>query len=589
MRAVIAIIFSVSTLLPAPAPDTPESDGVRLLVATERPLDHRSDLQVEGRAPGWQRVRVEPIGSLENTVARLSRDLGARVTLERLYPLLGPESEPRFDDQWGLENVGQSGGRPDADVDAIDAWPIATGEGAVVAVIDSGIDTDNPELDSRIWVNPGEIPGDSVDNDANGFRDDVEGWDFIGNDNDPRPDGAGPDDGHATLIAGIIAAEVNGVGITGIAPDATLMNVRACDDGFCSSFEVLQAIHYAVDNGARVINLSFGGPVPRSLGDPVMEDAMDYALAKGVLVVTAAGNTPPGELTANEDMLPAEYPHSNNISVAASDRDDGLSDFSYYSPDIDIAAPGEQIITTGLDRYYSVSGTSFSAPLVAGTAALLLDKKTDMTLDELVDRIKGFADRPPAIGTKTEAGRLNTGTALAKEFIDTLGHLFEGDIDWAADNSITKGCNPPVNTLFCPDEPVSREVMAAFLNRYLDLEPATKDWFSDDDGSIFEDDINRLAEGGITRGCGGTRFCPKTVVDRGQMAAFLVRAFDLSDDGGGNLFVDDNGSIFEHDIDILGTAGITKGCNPPTNDRYCPGLEVDRGAMTAFLHRAPTP
>ncbi len=145
------------------------------------------------------------------------------------------------------------------------------------------------------------------------------------------------------------------------------------------------------------------------------------------------------------------------------------------------------------------------------------------------------------------------------------------------------------NTLFCPDEPVSREVMAAFLNRYLELPPATKDHFSDDNNSIFEDDINRLAQAGITKGCGGTNFCPKNVVDRGQMAAFLVRAFGLTDDGGGDLFVDDDNSIFEGDIDRLGTAGITRGCNPPTNDRFCPNLSVDRGAMAAFLHRAPSP
>lgn len=174
-------------------------------------------------------------------------------------------------------------------------------------------------------------------------------------------------------------------------------------------------------------------------------------------------------------------------------------------------------------------------------------------------------------------------------FDDIVGHLFEADIDWALAENITKGCNPPANTMFCPDDEVSREVMAAFLNRYLDLPAATKDHFSDDNGSIFEDDINRLAEAGITKGCGGTKFCPHNVVDRGQMAAFLVRAFGLKGDGGGDLFIDDDGSIFEHDIDILGNAEITRGCNPPTNDRYCPDLAVDRGAMTAFLHRAPVP
>ena len=174
-------------------------------------------------------------------------------------------------------------------------------------------------------------------------------------------------------------------------------------------------------------------------------------------------------------------------------------------------------------------------------------------------------------------------------FDDTVGHLFEGDIEWAAEEGVTKGCSPPANTLFCPDDPVSREVMAAFINRALNLPAASKDYFSDDNNSIFEDDINRMAEAGITTGCGGTNFCPKNIVDRGQMAAFIVRALGLVDDGGGDLFIDDDNSIFEHDIDRLAAAGITKGCNPPTNNKYCPTLDVDRGAMTAFLHRALSP
>ena len=177
-------------------------------------------------------------------------------------------------------------------------------------------------------------------------------------------------------------------------------------------------------------------------------------------------------------------------------------------------------------------------------------------------------------------------------FDDIVGHLFEGDIEWALEEGVTRGCNPPENTLFCPDQSVTRGQMAAFLNRYLNLSPPSRDYFVDDDGSIFEDDINRLAKAGITRGCNppdNDRFCPGDEVTRGQMAAFLVRAFDLTDPGDGDLFVDDNSSVFEGDIDRLGTAGVTKGCNPPTNDRYCPDRSVSRGAMTAFLHRAPGP
>jgi hypothetical protein len=175
-------------------------------------------------------------------------------------------------------------------------------------------------------------------------------------------------------------------------------------------------------------------------------------------------------------------------------------------------------------------------------------------------------------------------------FIDDSDSVFEADIDWMAAVGITKGCNPPANDRFCPDGVVTRGQMAAFLVRALGLtDDGGSDLFNDDDESIFEADIDRMATAGITRGCNpptNDRFCPDAKVTRGQMAAFLVRALGYTDDGGGDLFTDDDGSVFEGDIDRLGTAGVTKGCNPPDNDRYCPDSAVTRGQMAAFLHRA---
>jgi hypothetical protein len=172
---------------------------------------------------------------------------------------------------------------------------------------------------------------------------------------------------------------------------------------------------------------------------------------------------------------------------------------------------------------------------------------------------------------------------------DTGGNVFVEDIIWLAEEGITKGCNPPTNDQFCPSDTVTRGQMAAFLVRFLsltDIDPTIS--FNDTAGNIFEQDILKLATAGITRGCNvdGTSFCPLDGVTRGQMAAFLVRAFSLTDDGGGDLFTDDDTSIFEGDIDRLATAGITRGCNPPTNDRFCPTSTVTRGQMAAFLHRA---
>jgi hypothetical protein len=174
-------------------------------------------------------------------------------------------------------------------------------------------------------------------------------------------------------------------------------------------------------------------------------------------------------------------------------------------------------------------------------------------------------------------------------FTDDDGLVFETDIEWMAAMQITKGCNPPANDLFCPEARVTRGQMAAFLVRALELTEQLDDPFTDDDDSIFETDIEPLAAAGITRGCNpptNDRFCPDAFVTRGQMAAFLVRALGYIDDGGGDLFIDDDESIFESNIDRLGTAGVTKGCNPPTNDRFCPDAFATRGQMAAFLHRA---
>ncbi len=181
-------------------------------------------------------------------------------------------------------------------------------------------------------------------------------------------------------------------------------------------------------------------------------------------------------------------------------------------------------------------------------------------------------------------------TGASGSFIDDDGNTHESQIEAIALVGITKGCNPPVNDLYCPGDEVTRGQMAAFLVRALGLTEEPKgDSFVDDNGNTFEADIQKLAFAGITKGCNpptNDRFCPNDPITRGQMAAFLVRAFGYSDDGGGDLFLDDDGNTFEADIDKLGTAGVTKGCNPPTNDRFCPNDTVKRDQMASFLARA---
>jgi hypothetical protein len=167
-------------------------------------------------------------------------------------------------------------------------------------------------------------------------------------------------------------------------------------------------------------------------------------------------------------------------------------------------------------------------------------------------------------------------------FTDDDTSVFEADIEWVAAAGITKGCNPPRGDFFCPNNTVTRGQMAAFLVRALGLPASNADAFTDDETSVFEADINALAASGITTGCTDTQFCPNAPVTRGQMAAFLKRAYGLapSDD---DPFTDDEASVFEADINALAASGITTGC---TETQFCPRNDVTRGQMAAFLKRA---
>jgi hypothetical protein len=208
-----------------------------------------------------------------------------------------------------------------------------------------------------------------------------------------------------------------------------------------------------------------------------------------------------------------------------------------------------------------------------------------------VQRANGTAYRLTGNGTVTSISAFYNGTVPGSGFIDTGSSVFKDAIAWLAAQGITQGCNPPANTMFCPNDRVTRGQMAAFIVRAKGYSVIADDFFVDDEGSVFENAINRLRTAGITEGCNppqNNRFCPDRFVTRGEMAAFLVRAFEYSNGGTGDYFVDDNGHIFENAIDKLRVAGVTLGCNPPTNNRYCPNDYVTRGQMAAFLKRALT-
>ncbi|MGC4097788.1 MAG: S8 family serine peptidase [Nitrospira sp.] len=280
-----------------------------------------------------------------------------------LYQLQAIPNDAHFDTLWGLHNTGQmvNGmvGTADADIDAPEAWDISTGSpNVIIAVIDSGIAYDHPDLAPNIWTNPGEIAGNGVDDDRNGFVDDVHGWDFLMNDNDPMDPvdlNPGGNEGHGTHVAGTIAgAGNNGTGITGVMWTARVMALKAGGvDRSLSTIGIINAIHYAIDKGARVINASFIGP-ECSL---IFYDAVRAANAAGVLFVAAAGNS------ASDNDHVSNFPSNfsapsvcagrqtaalaNVIAVAATDQHDQLASFSNFgSTTVQVAAPGIRINST---------------------------------------------------------------------------------------------------------------------------------------------------------------------------------------------------------------------------------------------------
>ena len=248
--------------------------------------------------------------------------------------------------------------------------------GPLIAVIDSGVDLDHPDLVDNLWVNSGEIPGDGIDNDGNGVIDDVHGYDAAENH-------GSPDDflGHGTHVTGIIGATGNnGIGVTGVAQKARLMPIKISTQGQITTDGVLRALMYAAKMGADITNISWGGNRPNR----AIYDAFNSTPA---LHVAAAGNQ--GFDTEQIPFYPMAYDMPHMLSVAATKADDTRPEFSNYgATTVDVAAPGTRIFsTTEGGGYGFLSGTSMAAPFVAGTAALIKSAHPEATPTEMKDRI----------------------------------------------------------------------------------------------------------------------------------------------------------------------------------------------------------
>ncbi len=272
-----------------------------------------------------------------------------------------------------------------AAINAPAAWHVTTGSAEiVVAVIDSGIDYTVPELSAMMWKNPGEVPGNGVDDDKNGYVDDVFGWDF--RDDDPSSLTGTPLYWHGTFVAGLIAATFSPfTGTGGVAPGIRIMDLRFLDSrGFFYTSDwdkLIRAIDYAVENGARIINLSIYSSV---IPPAAVQRALRRAVEKGVLVVGIAGNA--GSRVGYFGRWPEV------VAVGAVDEEGRVPSFSNQGPEVALSGPGVDVVSlgpSGLPR--TASGTSFAAPYVAGVAALLLSISPDLSPAELVVFLKGTA------------------------------------------------------------------------------------------------------------------------------------------------------------------------------------------------------
>ena len=309
-------------------------------------------------------------------------------------------ADPRFEEQWNLSLIGMP-----------EAWAIEKGDPEVIiAVVDTGFDYTHEDLASQTWVNTGEIPDNGVDDDNNGYIDDVRGWDFS---EPPSSDGSGQsyngdndpidESGHGTHVAGIVGAAVdNNVGIAGIAWNCRLMPIRGAGVEGVRDDRSAAAIVYAVDNGARVINMSWGGR-ERSF---VLRDVVDYAYARGVLMVAASGNASEGA-----SIFPAGY--RKVISVAATEQHKQKFYQSNFGASIDIGAPGNVIVSTHINnRYRPLSGTSMATAHVSGVAALVISKRPSLTHQEVREILLSTTDPITESPELVDAGNLNAARAL---------------------------------------------------------------------------------------------------------------------------------------------------------------------------------
>lgn len=329
-----------------------------------------------------------------------------------------------FHQQWALHNTGTfASGSAGADIKAVQAWDVHTGNGEIViAVLDTGIDYNHAEFSGNIWINTGEIPNNGIDDDGNGKIDDWRGWNFFSNNNNSNDD-----HGHGTFVSGIIGAKGNNlIGIAGMMWNVKIMPLKFLDrNGEGTIADEIAAIQYAISKGAKIINASYSG----GSFSQAENDAIVSANTAGILVMAAAGNGGNDDIGDNNDFFP-EYPASYNLpnilAIAATDQNDRIASFSNFGLNsVHVAAPGVYILSTVptsiFPSGYDFSlGTSASTPHVSGLTGLLYSYYAHFTPSQIRSTILRYVDVLPSLsGFIQTGGRINAYKAISSLLVPT--------------------------------------------------------------------------------------------------------------------------------------------------------------------------
>lgn len=580
-----------------------------------------ANLDTVAVAPENAEVVAQQVAAIDGVVAAEPDRVVHLATGTQDADLAPRPRDPLFREQWGLENTGQLTGLTGepasvagVDVGARPAWATTFGSAQVtVAVIDSGVDLAHRDLDGAFWENPGEVV-DGTDTNGNGFVDDVNGWDFIAGAPVIAQDPTSlPAEAHGTQVAGVIAARTDDAfGVTGLAPGVRIMPLRgfeqldAASAGRSDIPTLVEAIAYAVDNGAEVINASWEAESDSRVLERAIADA-------GIPVVAAAGNRGL-DLDGPATAIPAAFDLPNVLGVAAIDPRGQLPGFSSFgATTIDLGAPGVAVVTTTAGGGHTtlaqgaVNGTSFATPYVSAALALGLSAQPTTSTPDLIDTLLRTTSAAPSLaGRSTTGGWLDAGALLAglerpvcgrdelpvARFDDVSPTSTHGRaIDCIADLGVTSGF--PDGT-FRPAEQVTRGQLASFLTGVLVDAGAVDeadlgtfpDAFPDDDGSVHEPAIDALAAVGVLRGDTDGMIRHRAPVTRGQLAAMLVRTHAVVDEvarePSREWFQDTPGTTHAEAISVARDLGVVRGRDRVT---FGPSATTRRDQMASTLSR----